>query len=244
VNEWQRHMHQHQADQRWQALVDKLQEVWGADFERRGAAARRMLDAFGPAHLQKLQHVPLSTMVELAKAYSAVALRESPMTPAELRIGAELLVDQTSEYWQKPQDPELAAGARVLVSELMEAAAGGKLPADPAEPLVQETPEPTVEAKEQATKLMASKSYWDKGNLDYAATHRQVQQLLEGAAPPPTTGALDRATALSRAREIMADRNGPYHQGSHPNHDAARAEVSALFQQAYPEPPAPAEEGT
>ena len=41
--------------------------------------------------------------------------------------------------------------------------------------------------------------------------------------------------ALSKARQIMGDKDHPYRNTSHPNHLAAKKEVASLYKQAFPE---------
>jgi hypothetical protein len=185
MNEFERLQHQHQIDQQWQDLVDRLKQVWGASFEHKAYYARRVLDGGGAPHLQRLAGLPVSAMLQIAEAYARVGEGQSRLTPREAHVAAELLADRSSPYYEKGEDAELHAGARGLVADLFEDAAAWRDPADPTEPAPPAGAEPSPAAKAEARKLMDTKGpYFDKAHPDHEAVRARVQGLFEGTIAP------------------------------------------------------------
>jgi hypothetical protein len=176
--------------------------------------------------------------VQIAQAYAAVGLRESPMSIKEAHIASEYLADRTSPYYQKGDDLELNAGAKGLVEDLFKAAAGGEVPADPQASAQPDTSTLPVEVQEQARTLMADPAYWSKADPRYATVHRQVETLLSSVTRPPAPGQARPQAPLrdpkAEAAELM--RSPAYWDASKPDSPAVRAKVSELLAQAYPEP--------
>jgi hypothetical protein len=193
MNEWERLNHQHQVDKSWQALVDRLKQAWGSSFEHKAYYAKRVLEAGGAAHLQKLAGLPVSAMVQIAEAYSRVGEGQGQMSVQEVHLAAEYLADPKSLYHQKGDDAELNAGAKGLVEDLFKAAAGGEVPADQSEqPGRSASSPPPAEGEErppaaqEAEKLMRSPAYWNTGHPESQSVRAQVQQLMSEAYPEPS----------------------------------------------------------
>jgi hypothetical protein len=187
MDEWQRLKHQDQTNRQWQALIDKLKDVWGGAFESRAFYARRVLDQAGPELVAQLAALPLSTQLQVAEAFSRSGSGVG-MPVEDALFAAEQIASPTSRYRKPrdndPEERELHELSRQLVSEFFQNTPDGNQPADPSEPPPPAGAEPTPEAKEAARTLMSDPGYWSKSNPRYAAIHRQVEGLLAGTIAP------------------------------------------------------------
>lgn len=247
MNEWERLQHEQGLKKRWGELDTALRKLWGTSYEHKAYYARKVLDAGGERHLQKLSGLELSAMVQLAEAYYRAGQGQGRLSPTESRLTAEIWADRGSEYYSK-DDPELHAGAKSLVADLFADAAGDAAdqPSDPTQQPVIQTPEPSLEAKEEAQRLMRTKEYWSKSDqFAHDVVRRKVQELLSGASTPPAQGQ-PRPPAPTRDPEAEAKalmRRPEYWESSKPGSESVRAQVRELMAEAYPQESPAGEEG-
>jgi hypothetical protein len=242
MDEWQRLTHQHQVDKQWGELLDKLKTVWSDAYESRAYYAKRVLDQAGPELLAKLAALPLATQVQIAEGFARAGSGVG-MSVEDSLFAAQLIAEPQSRYRgprsNDPEERELHETARELVDEFYGSMPDGNQPADPSEPPPPVGAEPSPEAQAEARKLMDTKGpFFNKAHPDHAAVRAKVQALLSGTSAPPTPGAMrpqgPARNPEAEARELM--QGEAYRHAGHPESQAVRAQVSALFSEAYPEP--------
>jgi hypothetical protein len=188
MNDWESLKHRDQANRQWQALMDKLKEVWGGAFEHHSYYARRVLDQAGPELLAQLAALPLSTQVQIAEGFARTGSGVG-LPVADALFAAKQVASPTSRYRKPrdndPEERELHELSRQLVSEFFQNTPDGNQPADPTEPGPPAGDEPSAEAKEAARRLMDTKGpYFNKAHPEHEAVRAKVQGLLAGTITP------------------------------------------------------------